>query len=192
MSAEPWSDQTPARNASRRVWGMAHASAAYAAAGDGDALDSLADSMAILGRRTGHERDRILHNYTRGLLLALQGSGDAAVPFLRRAIVSASASYPPPKLALARTLIEVGRPAEAIPVVQAALRGPVAGPGFYVTRTELHEVLGQAWDAAGNADSATAHYRQVVRAWENADRPFHARRAAVRRRLAELERSVSR
>ena len=66
-----------------------------------------------------------------------------------------------------------------------ALRGSVESSNLYVTRTELHEQLGQAWDAANGRDSAAAHYRVVATAWKRADEPFRARRARVEARLAE-------
>jgi hypothetical protein len=53
----------------------------------------------------------------------------------------------------------------------------------YLTRTELHELLGQAYDEAGMRDSAAVHDRAVVRAWAHADPRFAPRREAVQRRL---------
>ncbi|HSQ29771.1 MAG TPA: hypothetical protein VLN49_07975 [Gemmatimonadaceae bacterium] len=51
-----------------------------------------------------------------------------------------------------------GDDARAIAVLQPALRGPLDASNLYVTCTELHELLAQAWDAAGARDSAAAHY----------------------------------
>jgi len=53
-----------------------------------------------------------------------------------------------------------------------------------VTSTELEELVGKAWDAAGVTDSAATHYRQVARAWQNADPELRARVAEAQGRLA--------
>jgi hypothetical protein len=54
-------------------------------------------------------------------------------------------------------------------------------------RTELHELLGHAWEAAGRPDSAAVNYRKVVDAWQHADPQFAPRRDAIRLRLAALD-----
>jgi hypothetical protein len=56
------------------------------------------------------------------------------------------------------------------------LHGDIDGSNLYMTRTDLHELLAQAFDRAGQRDSAAVHYRAVLRAWERADAPFRARR----------------
>jgi hypothetical protein len=76
------------------------------------------------------------------------------------------------------------RPAEAVPIVRAALHGDLDGSSLYVMRTELHELLAQAFDAMGQRDSAALHYRAVVKAWARADPMFHARRDSARAWLA--------
>jgi hypothetical protein len=60
--------------------------------------------------------------------------------------------------------------------MQAALRGGIEGSGLYLTRTEAHELLAQAFAAAGMRDSAAAHFAVVARAWRNADPLLRARR----------------
>jgi hypothetical protein len=49
-----------------------------------------------------------------------------------------------------------------------------------MSRTELHELLAQAFDQAGQRDSAAVHYRAVAKAWAHADPIFHARRDRAR------------
>jgi len=85
--------------------------------------------------------------------------------------------------------VRLGRPAEAVAVLQPALRGSVESSNLYVTRTELHELLAQAWDAANGRDSAVAHYRVVASAWKRADPLFQPRRARAEARVASRERS---
>jgi hypothetical protein len=85
------------------------------------------------------------------------------------------------------------RPAEAVAALQPALRGNLEGWSYYATRTELHEALAQAWDAAARArpdaaarDSAAAHYRAVAEGWRRGDPPFAARAVAARARAVAL------
>ena len=75
-----------------------------------------------------------------------------------------------------------------MPVVRAALHGDLDGANLYMTRTDLHELLAQAFDRLGQRDSAMVHYRAVVRAWEQADPVYHARRDSARTRLSGLAR----
>ena len=77
---------------------------------------------------------------------------------------------------MARSLVALNRPREAVAVLQAALRGVMDASNLYVSRTELHELLAESFDRAGMADSAAVHYRAVVKAWRRADPMFHARR----------------
>jgi hypothetical protein len=53
-----------------------------------------------------------------------------------------------------------------------------------VTQTEVHELLAQAWEAAGRSDSASAHYARVARAWEHGDAPYAKRAEEARRRIS--------
>ena len=48
--------------------------------------------------------------------------------------------------------------------IRLALRAEIDAANLYVTRTELHELLARAFDAAGERDSAAVHYRAVVNA----------------------------
>jgi len=89
---------------------------------------------------------------------------------------------------LARVYLRLRRPKEAIAVLQPSLRGSLEASNLYVTRTELHERLAQAWDALGNVDSAAVHYAWVTKAWNAADPAFASRVSAARVRLAALKR----
>jgi hypothetical protein len=59
--------------------------------------------------------------------------------------------------------------------VRAALHGGIDGSNLYVTRTELHELLAQAFDRMGARDSAAVHYGAVARAWARSDPAFRQR-----------------
>ena len=77
-------------------------------------------------------------------------------------------------------------------VVRSALRGEIDASNLYITRTELHELLAQAFAAAGEVDSAAAHYRAVADAWARADPTLHARRAVAVEWLGRRSPTVSR
>jgi hypothetical protein len=110
------------------------------------------------------------------LLLAASGRDSAAVGEFRAAIHSPTLGFTRVNYELAGSLMRLGRPREAVAVLQSALRGEVDASNLYVTRTELHELLAQAFVATGQPDSAAVHYRAVVRSWHRADPPFRERR----------------
>ncbi len=169
------------------AWNLTHVATALAAAGDTSRLARLADSIEILGRRSNYGRDQLLHHHVRGLLLVARGRLPEAEAEFRRAVYSPTHGYTRTNLELGRLLLAKHRPREAAAILSPALRGPLDASSFYVTRTELHELLAQAYDEAGQPDSAAAHYRWVVNAWRRADPLFEVRQDAARRRLAALE-----
>lgn len=87
---------------------------------------------------------------------------------------------------LARVLTTLGRPTEAITVLQPAFRGEIDASNMYVTRTDLHEALARAFDLAGMRDSAVVHYRAVISAWKAADGSMRARRDTAMARVIIL------
>ncbi len=177
---------SPGWRARTAVWGLTHEADALAAAGDTDQLRSLADSVERLGQLSAFGRDRRLHHHLRGLLLRLEGRPlEAAAEF--RAALFGPYLFTRTNLELGRSLLAGGRPGEAIPILQAGLHSPVEIWGMYATGTELHELLGQAFEAVGEADSAAQHDRWVLAAWSHADPEFSPRREAIRARLAALE-----
>lgn len=168
-----------ARNLS---WHMTLAGTALAAAGDTAAVLALADSVQRIGHGSSFGRDLRLHYFLRGLVHQKGNRHAEAVDAFRRSLFSLTDGYTRINLEMARSLVTLGRPAEAVAVLQPALRGGVDGGNTYVTHTELHEALGRAFDAAGQADSAAAHWTAVERAWRGADPVFAERyRYAVTR-----------
>jgi DNA-binding SARP family transcriptional activator/tetratricopeptide (TPR) repeat protein len=168
--------------ARRMVWNLTHSATARSAAGDTVALARLVDSVQSLGAASGFGRDVRLHHYVRGLMHVARHDDAGAVSEFRQAILSPTFGYTRASYELARALVRVGRPADAVTVVQPALRGSIESSNLYVTRTELHELLAQAWDAANGPDSAAANYRVVANAWKRADPMLQARRAEAERR----------
>jgi hypothetical protein len=143
------------------------------------ALARLVDSVAFWGRRSLLGRDHRMHHHVRGLLLALRGDDAAAVGVHRAAMRSPSFGYSRTNYALARSLLRLGRPLDAVHALQPAFHGPVDNANLYLSRTELHLLLARAWEAAGRADSAAVHRRVVADDWAGADAEY-VRRAAGR------------
>jgi DNA-binding SARP family transcriptional activator len=163
----------------KTLYGMA-----LLAAGDTAALRPLADTVEFWGQRSNYGRDRRAHHYLRGMLLVARGHDAEAAAELREAIHSPSHGFTRVNYELGKTLLRLNRAAEAVSVVRSALHGDIDGSNLYVTRTELHELLAEAFDHMGRRDSAAVHYGAVVRAWEHADPVYHARRDRARAWLA--------
>ena len=98
-----------------------------------------------------------------------------AVDAFRASVWSWSDGYTRANYELARLLLALHRPAEAIYPLQAALHGDLESSNLYITRTELHEALARALQASGQPDSAAVHFRAVTNAWSGADPQFKAR-----------------
>lgn len=145
----------------------------------------LADSIEHVGRLSLFPRDPVLHHFVRGLLLARVGRHADAVREYTAAMVSPTNGYTRINYELGKSLTALGRPAEAIPVVRAALHGGLDGAGLYLNRTETHELLAQAFDASRQRDSAAAHYAVVERSWRTADPALRARYDAARNWLSK-------
>jgi tetratricopeptide (TPR) repeat protein len=172
--------------AKHRAWMLTHVATSLAAAGDTTRLAQLADSVEWIGQLSMFGRDLRLHHYIRGLLWNARRERQKAVDEFREAIWSWSDGYTRVNLELARALLALDRPADAVYPMQAALRGELQASNLYVTRTELHELLAQAFDKSGNRDSAVVHYREVANAWRRCDPDLRPRLTAARSRLNEL------
>jgi predicted Zn-dependent protease len=171
-----WAPGVQARN---RTWDASLHGMALVAAGDTSRLRGLVDSVAYWGQRSAYGRDHRLHHYLRGMLFVAQRRDEDAVVELRKAVNSPVHGFTRINYELGRALVRLNRPVEAIPVIRAALHGDIDGANLYMTRTDLHELLAQAFDRTGNRDSAAVHYRAVARAWVRADPVYHVRRDTV-------------
>jgi len=170
--------------ARHRTWSRTLLAMVLAASGDTLRLRQLADSTEYWGQRSNYGRDRRAHHYVRGMLLVAEHRDAEAATELREAIHSPTYGFTRVNYELGRTLVRLGRPEEAVPVVRAALHGELDGSSLYISRTELHELLAQVFDAMGARDSAAVHYRAVATAWQRADPVFTARRDQARAWLA--------
>ena len=177
-------DEVESGAARDRAWGLTQAARALAAAGDTAVLATRADTIAAYGAKSGSGRDQRLHSYVRGLLLMARNDLAGAENSFRAAMYSATSGYTAANSDLARILIRLGRPREAVAILTPALRGKLDASNYYVTHTELYALLAQAWDAAGAPDSAAAYYGMVARAWSAGDLPYRARADSARARAA--------
>lgn len=177
----------PSQQARGAAWMLTQSLGARIAANDTASAAKLVDSLRALGERSGFGRDRLLHHYVRGLLLAARGSDNASIDELKAAMFAPTTGFTRTNFELARLYLRVKRPKDAVAILQPALRGSIDASNLYVSRTELHERLAQAWDAAGNSDSAAVHYAWVAKAWSSPDAAFAPRAAAARSRLAALK-----
>ncbi len=159
-----------------RTWNTTLEAMALAAAGDTGAVRALIDTVEQWGSRSAYGRDRRAHHYLRGLLFAAQRRDEDAVREFRAAIHSPNLGFTRVNYELARAQLRLGRPAEAVNTLQSSLRGEIDASNLYITRTDLHELLAQAFDSAGQRDSAAAHHRAVVSAWRRADARYQPRR----------------
>lgn len=172
-----WFFDAPSLVARHVTWIAAHEAAARAAAGDTVGFAAFADSIERWGRIEGFGRDQRLHAYAIGLLLAARGDTAGAIAALRQSVYSPTVGYTRAEYEAARLLLAQGRATEAIAMLQPALRGGLDASNWYVTRTALHELLAQAFAAAGVRDSAAQHYAYVATAWHKGDPPFRERAA---------------
>jgi DNA-binding SARP family transcriptional activator/TolB-like protein len=166
----------------------AHAATAWAAARETKRLPALADTIERLARFSAHIADRRLAHYVRGLIWQAEGKHENAAIEFRAAVYSQTLGYTRINLELARTLISLGQFHEATRILRSALAGSSDGPGYYVTRTEVHEWLARNFEAVRQPDSAAVHYRKVAEAWKYGDAPFRVRANAATQKLRSLER----
>lgn len=157
------------------IWYLTLAGTVYAAVGDTAVVRRLADSLEVLGQTSHFGRDAKLHYFLRGLLFQKQGRHAEAVDAFQRSLFSLTDGYTRTNLMMARSLIELHRAREAIAVLRPAIRGGVDGSNTYTSRTELHEALAQAFEQAGQPDSARVHWRAVESAWRRSDSQYRDR-----------------
>ncbi|MDQ2766484.1 MAG: hypothetical protein M3Y30_04940 [Gemmatimonadota bacterium] len=179
----------PGSEARHRSWFLTHEANAWASAGDTTKLGKLADEVEGSARLSAYGRDWKLPHYLRGLMWIARGDRAQALQELQRSIWSRTDGYTRANLELARASIDAGRTADAAALLQAALRGPIESSNFYVTRTELHELLARTFASFGATDSAIVHFDVVAKSWQFGDAPFRARALRAASESARLKRS---
>jgi tetratricopeptide (TPR) repeat protein/TolB-like protein len=173
-------------DAGHRAFNLTQLASAAAAAADTSALELLADSTEALGLLSASGRDRRLHHHIRGLLARARGDLEGAAVELDAAIYSLTSGFTRTNLELGRLLVELGRPEDAVSVLEPALRSPLEASNLYVSRTELRATLGTAHDAAGNRQRAIEEYGSAAASWSAADPPLRARAQAMLERITAL------
>ncbi|MEO7217338.1 MAG: hypothetical protein ABI026_04025, partial [Gemmatimonadaceae bacterium] len=176
----------PRSDARNRAWiGTLTAEAMYAA-GDTVGLARVRTSVSSYGAQSAFGRDQRLANHIDGLVNLHRAQLPDAVVAFHKAIFSPTLGYTRTNYDMARALLALGRGREAIVILQPALRGDLDGSNMYVTRTDLHEALAQAFDMNSQPDSALAHYSAVAAAFSHADAEVAPRRIAAMRRVTAL------
>jgi tetratricopeptide (TPR) repeat protein len=162
-------------------WWLTRASTYFAAAGDTTALAVTARRLEQLGKLSAFGRDQRAYHYPLALLAEARRQWADAEAEFRAAVLAPSDGYTRINLQLGQLLQRQGRATEAVPIFQSALHtDAISGSTLYVTQTELHEALGQAFGMLNQPDSARVHYDYVVRVWAHADQPFQSRLAAAK------------
>jgi tetratricopeptide (TPR) repeat protein len=179
--SRPWDPTKPiiGHQAKNLAFNLTQVATSLAAAGDTGRLAGLADSIAWAGHNSLPAREAHLARYVRGLLLAARGQLTTAADEYRASILSWNEGYTRANYALAQVLLRQNRPREAVAALQPAFRGSLEAANLYLSRTELHELLALAFDAAGERDSAKVHWGAVASAWKSADPPFRQRWATA-------------
>jgi tetratricopeptide (TPR) repeat protein len=166
----------------RQVFLYALLADAAFAVGDSARLGRYADSASSWAGRSNNSRDERIADHARGVRLLARGDTAQAIAALRRGIFSPTIGFTRTNLVLGRVLTAKGRAAEAVVLLQQALRGgSVESTNLYVTHTALHEELARAFQALGQRDSARAHFGYVAAAFERSDPVAQERLAAARR-----------
>jgi DNA-binding SARP family transcriptional activator/TolB-like protein len=166
------------------TWTLTLSATAAVAGGDTLRARYLVDTIQHVGQRSLFARDPRLHHFVRGLLLSRAKQHAAAVPEFRAALYSPTFGYTRINIELGESLLALGRPSEAIPLIQAGLHGGLEGSGLYVSRTDFHELLARLFAANQQPDSAAAHYAVVEHAWRSADPILRPRYEAAKQWLA--------
>lgn len=188
MRVGPNAPTDPGYAAHQMSWLGVHEATAWAAAGDTQRLPALADTIERVARLSTWGVNWGVPHHVRGLLWQARGQPARAAEEFHAAMYSPTRGYTRTNLELARALMALDRPHDAIRILREVLGGPPHGAGWYLTRTEVHDALARGYEAAGQPDSAMVHYRKAAEAWKNGDAPYRARAEAARRKLRALER----
>lgn len=166
---------------------LANLAGTLVARGDTSRLAELERQVQYYGSMSVGKRERTLYYYVRALRQQMRGDVDGAIESYRMALLSPTIGNVRVSLALGRALTERNRALEAIPILEAAIRGSLGASGTPVPKTELHAALGEAYEAAGQRARARAQYAWVMNAWRRADPEVQVRRARIEQRLRALQ-----
>jgi serine/threonine-protein kinase len=186
-SSPGFTSEAPGLLARHHIWMTTQMANALSGAHDTVGLAAALDSVSAWAPRSAFFRDRALGHYMSGLIAQSRGRLADAESEFRQAQVSPIDGYSRVSLELGNTLVAEGRPRAAIAVFTAPLHGSLEASNYYLTQTDLHAHLADAFDRAGERDSALVHYGRVLSAWQHADPSFATRVAAIRQRVNTLQ-----
>ncbi|MGV3708161.1 MAG: hypothetical protein ACO1Q7_04910 [Gemmatimonas sp.] len=149
------------------MWQQTHRADALFAIRDTLTIKRIADTLRALAVSVPAGRDRRLPDHVDGLLFAARGDHANAVRSFGNAMLSRNLGFTRTNLMLARSLLAMGRGAEAIAPLEAALRGSLEVNNYYVTHTELHAELSRAWKLLRQPDKARPHDEWLAMAAAN-------------------------
>ena len=163
----------PVSGAVARAFSWEHAllADAIAPAGDARRLAALADSIEVAAGRSYYGRDKRLPHHVRGLVAELNRDWATAARELAAAQWPAW-PWPRTSIELARSLIALGRGADAVAALRAGYRTDLDAMARYAGRSELDWWMARAFTAAGRADSARVYDGYARAAWRDADPDF--------------------
>jgi tetratricopeptide (TPR) repeat protein len=147
--------------------------------GDATLAARAADSAASWAVRASKAREAGIAAHARAVALLARHDTTAAMELLRRALYSPTLGYTRTNYLLARLHLARGEPRPAADLLRPALQGFIGHTSF----TDLHELIAQAYDRLGMADSARVHWAWVARALEHADPVAQPRHTAALARL---------
>lgn len=161
----------PPQNPSTRgfCWHHALLADAIAPAGDTARLRAIADTLAVGCAKSFFGRDRVLHHHVRGLLAMQQGRWFEAAVELQQARWGVGEAWTRTNVALAKSQLMLGQTKLAVAVLRDAYATPLDGMGRYQPRSELDFLMAQAFQRAGQPDSAEVYMAFARRAWSGAD-----------------------
>ena len=161
----------PPRGTSTRgfCWHHALLADAIAASGETKRLTAIADTLEIGCARSFYGRDRVLYHHVRGLVASSRGHWLLAAAELRAARWGVSEAWTRTNVALSKAELVLGQPRAAVATLRDAYTAPLDGMGRYQPRSELDFLMAQAFEKAGESDSAAVYNAYARRAWRNAD-----------------------
>jgi tetratricopeptide (TPR) repeat protein len=154
------------------AWHHAHLADAIARStgcGNAPSLESLADSIERIARRSYYGRDWVLHHHVRGLIAEQRGDYARAESELRQAQWRQADGWTRSLAELAIVQLKRGRAADAISTLRQAYAARPDAMARYEPRSEMDYYMALAFRQLGQRDSAAVYEQYARRAWSNAD-----------------------
>jgi len=157
--------------------------------GDVTRAQEIADGLRTAIEESGRQRYEYWH--AAGLLAYARGDLEASLTTFVRAAEVRKGFWP--RYTLAKTYMELNRPNEAIPILEAALSRydgawlPEQRLSNPIVAVKAYYLLGLAYEKSGSSDKAIANYEEFLEIWRNADKELQLEVADARQRLNRLK-----